>query len=410
MPTTFVQLLFPGFLLAIVQGVAALPWLYGLTGKSFRRYIKDPTILGYTAAALGAMTLLFTWLISENRSEASLLKWGRGYGSLLHVQLAIDFLVLFPQLILIIWPKGGAVALAAFRECWRQPMFWLISGLVGAFLPILMVVPYFTFGEDYKMMKQLDFDLTMLASALFGLLAASISINEEIEGRTAVTVMSKPISRRQFILGKYFGTLLGCWAMMLILGWNFTWCLYIKPYFDPLDDIRDTMPTEVVKMLTPHLESAVKTQEGAAFARGISQWFGETIAHHVGLLLTFGQVMVLLSICTALATRMPFIINLVICLFVFLIGHLAPVLVKVTASLAQDGGPALKLVHFISQLFNTIFPALEYFDVGGAIVRSSDLPILDFSIYVGSVFLYSVLYSAIGLFLALILFEDRDLA
>ena len=69
-----------------------------------------------------------------------------------------------------------------------------------------------------------------------------------------------------------------------------------------------------------------------------------------------------------------------------------------------------KLVSFIASLFNTIFPALEYFDMGSAIVRSNDLPMFDFSIYVASVFAYSVLYSAIGLVFALILFEDRDLA
>ena len=41
----------------------------------------------------------------------------------------------------------------------------------------------------------------MLASAAFGVLVAAVSISEEIEGRTAVTLMSKPVSRRQFLLG-----------------------------------------------------------------------------------------------------------------------------------------------------------------------------------------------------------------
>ena len=160
--------------------------------------------------------------------------------------------------------------------------------------------------------------------------------------------MSKPISRRQFIIGKYAGTLLACWAMTLILGWVLTWCLYIKPYFDPLDDVQDTMSIETVELITPPKEKLIDSpenqakgrqvsritraisfvagqfcQEGVSFVRGSARWFGETIAHHIGLLLTFGQVMILLSICTALATRLPFIINLVICLFIYFIGHLA---------------------------------------------------------------------------------------
>ena len=82
-----------------------------------------------------------------------------------------------------------------------------------------MVVPYFTLGDDYKLMKQVGFDAVMLFSALFGLLTASISVNEEIEGRTAITVISKPVSRRQFFIGKYLGILLACWTMTLLLGW-----------------------------------------------------------------------------------------------------------------------------------------------------------------------------------------------
>jgi hypothetical protein len=249
----------------------------------------------------------------------------------------------------------------------------------------------------------------MLSTALFGLLAASISINEEIEGRTAITVMSKPISRRQFLVGKYLGTLMGCWAMVLILGWILNWALYIKPFFDKLDDVNDMMPGEVIELLTPRFGKLVPTPEGRDFAHGVATWMGESLAHHVGLLLVFGQVMVLLAICTALATRMTFVVNLVVCLFVFLIGHLAPVLVSETQQRADEGA-ALKLVNFIAQLLSALFPALEYFDMGPAIIRSSDVPMRDFTIYVASVFGYAVLYSAIGLILGLILFEDRDLA
>ena len=73
---------------------------------------------------------------------------------------------------------------------------------------VSVVIPYFTFGDDYKMMKQLGFDMIMLSTMLFGVLAASMSISEEIEGRTAVTLMSKPVTRRQFLLGKFLGILL----------------------------------------------------------------------------------------------------------------------------------------------------------------------------------------------------------
>jgi hypothetical protein len=409
MTTPFLSLFFAGLVLAAVQVVAAIPWLWGLDPRGFKRSAKDPTVLGYVFGTIIGLGLLLAWFMSERRVTVVLQDYGRYYGSVLHAQLALDFLVLLPQALLLVWPKGGAVALSTFRECWRQPMFWLIAVLATFLMALSMVVPYFTFGEDYKMMKQIGFDIVMFSSALFGLLASSISVNEEIEGRTAITVMSKPINRRQFLIGKYVGTLMGCGAMTLLLGWVLTWALYIKPYFDKLDDVNDTMPAEVIALLTPDFAKAVPTPEGGAFAQGAAAWCGEALAHHVGLLLVFGQVMVLLAICTALATRMSFTVNLVICGFVFMVGHLAPVLVQVTAQAAQDNA-ALRLVNFIAQLLNALFPALEYFDMGPAIIRDSAVPMRDFTIYVLSVFGYAVLYSAIGMILGLILFEDRDLA
>src|SRR5262249_40128076 len=141
-------------------------------------------------------------------TEPALEYMGRVYGSVLHLQLLADFFVLTFALLLKVWPKGAAVALSAFREGIRQPMFWLIVlGAVG-FMVVVPFLPYFTFGEDHLMVRELGQDVIMLGALIFGAVLASMSISEEIEGRTAVTLMSKPVSRRQFLLGKYAGILL----------------------------------------------------------------------------------------------------------------------------------------------------------------------------------------------------------
>jgi ABC-2 family transporter protein len=412
MSTPFLELFVAGTILALIQFIAALPWLWAIDPLGFRRWVRDPAILGYAGAAVLAAGAGIALLLGQGGDTASVQRDGRIYGSILHLQLAVDFFVLVPQLLLWIWPKGGAVALATFRESIRQPMFWLVAGLATLLIIVSMVIPYNTFGEDYKMMKQLGFDTVMLSAALFGLLAASISIHEEIEGRTAITVMSKPINRRQFLIGKYVGVLLACWAMTLLLGWVLNWALYIKAsgFFDRLDDVNDTMPVEVQNLLTPSFANVIPTPEGKVFAQGVAVWTGEVLAHHVGLLLNFGQVMVLLAICTALATRMQFVVNLTICLVIFLLGHLAPVLVQVTGKMVQEGSSAMQLVYFVAQLLNAVFPALEYFDMGPAIIRDNPVPMWDFFVYVLSVFGYSLLYTAIALILGLVMFEDRDLA
>lgn len=410
MSTPSLQLILASLVLAIPQVLAALPWINAVDGRPFRRWIVDTKVLAYIAGATIVLSVALAWNMNV-LADISEIEWfGRVYGALFHVQLVLDFIIVAPRILLQLWPKGGAVAIAAYRESLRQPMFWLIAILAAILILVSMFIPYFTLGDDYKLMKQVGFDAVMLFSALFGLLTASITVNDEIEGRTAITVISKPVSRRQFFIGKYLGILLACWTMALLLGWVLTWALYWKPRFDPLDDVLDPMPYEVSHWMSPQLEKAVPTVEAKAWARGMGLWIGETTAHHLGLVRIFGQVMILLAICTALATRLQFVVNLVVCLGVFLIGNLSPIMVHVTDKPENEGNPALQLVRFIAQLFNAVFPSLDAFDMGPAIIRDTPLSTLSFFGFVATVFLYALIYTAVAILAGLLLFEDRDLA
>src|SRR5262249_55526534 len=145
---------------------------------------------------------------------------GRWYGVVLSLQLFFDLFVVFFGVMLVVWPRGASVALAAFREGVRQPMFWFFIVFALVLMVIMPFLPYFTLTPegDFKMVKELGYDTIMLFAAAFGVLAASISISEEIEGRTAITLMSKPVSRRQFLLGKFLGILMAAALMTGMLG------------------------------------------------------------------------------------------------------------------------------------------------------------------------------------------------
>jgi len=326
-----------------------------------------------------------------------LLLWGRVFGAVLQVQLTLDFFALFFPLLLLLWPQGGAVALAAFREGVRQPLFWVI--MVGAVLLMVAApfIPYFTFGEDVKMVRELGYDTIMLAAVVFSVVAASMSISEEIEGRTAVTVMSKPVSRRHFLLGKFAGILLAALLMTGLLAWFFEGMMWFKLWFDS-EQVPDPAWLEPGRVA---LGSWAAT--AANFILGAGVWLEQGLVVLRGSLFGVCQVMVLLAIAVALATRLPMIVNLVTCLLVFFLGHLTHVLVAVSSGRNT-------LVNFIARFFDNVLPGLEYFDYGPVVVRDVPLDPGKFSIYLGSIVAYAVLYSIIALLFGLILFEDRDLA
>jgi hypothetical protein len=323
---------------------------------------------------------------------------GRVYASVLQLQLAIDLFVVIFLVLLWTWPKGAAVAIAAFREGIRQPMFWLFLAGGLLIMGVAVLLPFYTFGEDLRMMIEIDYDIIMALAVIFAVFTASISISEEIEGRTAITLMSKPLSRRQFLLGKYIGILLAGLLMTLLLGWLFNWAIYGKRWFDKMDVLatdREPIPVQLTAFLDAYVPAGVATD----FVRGAGMWLFKTQSLVPGLMLGFGQLMVLLAIAVSLATRLPMILNVPICLLLYFLGHLTPVLTDIARRYqAEAGGSAVaQMLSFMAQLFNALLPNLEYLGPNMAPIA-------------GYVMVYCVLFTVIVLLFGLILFEDRDLA
>ena len=68
---------------------------------------------------------------------------------------------------------------------------------------------------------------------LLALLTASSTVADEIEGKTAITLLSKPINRRQFIVGKFLGIELGVFVpSMCLLGALFATGVWYKFAYD----------------------------------------------------------------------------------------------------------------------------------------------------------------------------------
>jgi hypothetical protein len=417
--------LLAGILLALLQFLAALPWLWAVDPKGFRETASSASSMAYVLGGVAFGGVLMALFLGYHNDAQVLMWYGRYiYGAVLHLQLLIDFFIFLPYIVMVFWPKGGVVAFAAYREGCRQPMFWIITVAAVVVTWLAVVLPYFTFGDDYKMMKGIGFDVMMLGAVLFGVLASSTSISEEIEGRTAVTLMSKPVNRRQFLIGKFMGILLACLVMTLFIGWNLNYSLRAMREFDPInnspdpadpqgmvqpDKVVDPMTLQAQRTVVPIFEKPVPSAPGKALARGVGLWFSDTLAHTLGGLLGFGQVMILVAIASALATRVSFVVNVVLCLMIYIMGHLAPVVVQVTEA-APGGGVGVGLVGFLGNLFNVLLPALEFFNMGPAIIREAPLDLWQFGTYVLTVFGYSILYTGIALLVGLLLFEDRDLA
>jgi hypothetical protein len=97
------------------------------------------------------------------------------------------------------------IAANAFMELVRQPVFLLLMTASVSFEIFLAVPYYFAFGDEPKLVEN-SVLAVMFLSGLFGaVLSASSSLAREIRSGTALAVLSKPVGRLKFLLGKYVG-------------------------------------------------------------------------------------------------------------------------------------------------------------------------------------------------------------
>jgi len=99
------------------------------------------------------------------------------------------------------------VAGAAFRESVRDRVPYTMVVFAVLMMAASYLISELTAGQDLKIIK----DLGLAAMSVFGLaIAVFIGIGlvaKEVERKSVFGLLTKPVTRAQFILGKYFGLL-----------------------------------------------------------------------------------------------------------------------------------------------------------------------------------------------------------
>ena len=270
-------------------------------------------------------------------------------------------------------PRVWALSLSTAKNEMAQPLYLLLLaiGLFGVLL--FSVIPFNTMGDDIRLLKDSGVTLIMVLAMLQAVWSAGTSVSDEIEGRTALTVLSKPVSRRSFVLGKYAGIVLSVLVLFVILAA----VLLVVVAYKPIYDARESSSEDPV------------WQVGH-----------EEIMTTVPVLgLYFMQTMVIAGIAVALATRLPLIANFITCFVIYVIGNLTSPLVA-----SSEGNN--ELVGFFGKLIAVVVVNLNAFNVQAAVDAGNPIP----PIYLAAAFNYLICFAIAIWMLAMLLFEDRDLA
>jgi Cu-processing system permease protein len=114
--------------------------------------------------------------------------------------------------------KIAAIARVTFRDALRQKL--AVNLLIFALLMISasVVLSELTFGEQYRIVS----DLALSSAELFGTLIAVFLgaglVAGDVQRRTLYPIVAKPVSRAEYLLGRYAGLLATLFLNLLVMA------------------------------------------------------------------------------------------------------------------------------------------------------------------------------------------------
>jgi len=250
--------------------------------------------------------------------------------------------------------KTLAMAANTFREAIRDRILYLLLAFAILMIGSSRLLSLLTVGAEEKIVK----DIGLASISLFGVATAIFVgvglVFKEIEKRTVYTLVSKPIGRSQFILGKYLGLVMVLAVNVAVMTFFFFALLLAKGWMDA------------------GLTSAV--------------------------VLIFVELLLVTAIAILFSSFSTPILSSLFTVTFYIIGHLSWGLLLLAEKVEGEAA------RFVCKLLYQLLPNLEALNVKGLVVHGRDVP-LDQVLFAS---LYGVSYTVIVLVVSVIIFRRRD--
>jgi ABC-type transport system involved in multi-copper enzyme maturation permease subunit len=251
--------------------------------------------------------------------------------------------------------KIKAIMINTFREAIRDRILYNLLLFALLIIGGSILLGTLTIGEQQKIIK----DMGLASISIFGtLIAVFVGIGlvyKEIERKTIYNIISKPVHRYQFFIGKYLGLILTLLVNVLIMTGGFLSIIYF------MDGSIQFSLVEAIFLI--FMELAMVTAVALFFSSFTTPTLSATFT-----------------------------------LAIYVIGHLSRDL-KVFGAKSE-----LPWVRYMTGFLYYLLPNLENFNIKGQVVHNLPLP----ANFVPLSFLYSFIYIGILLMLAIYIFGQRD--
>ena len=108
------------------------------------------------------------------------------------------------------------IARNTLREAVRNKVLYALLFFAIFIIGTGVVLSGLSYVESERILQDFGFAAIRLFSVAIAIFVGVSLIHREVERRTVYTILSKPISRAEFLLGKYVGLVVTIWMQMAI--------------------------------------------------------------------------------------------------------------------------------------------------------------------------------------------------
>ena len=88
----------------------------------------------------------------------------------------------------------------------------------------------FTFEQELKILKDVSFGSMTLFASIFSIVGTALLIPKDIEDRTLYTILTKPVPRFEYLVGKLIGIILLVAVSLILMSSLFFTVLYFRQH------------------------------------------------------------------------------------------------------------------------------------------------------------------------------------
>jgi ABC-type Na+ efflux pump permease subunit len=273
---------------------------------------------------------------------------------------------------------------------------------VFAFMAIFAVVligASFAFADlkseqELKMLKDVSFAAMQLFCMLFAVAGTALLIPRDVEDRTIYTILCKPVSRLEYLLGKFLGMVLVLVMSLAAMDLLFTAILHLKQ--------NAVIEQNIAELEYRRYTSQEDREKAAAEVVNLITTQGVGWNLQAGVAAILAKSVVLTAVTLLMSTfATSTLFTIMASLAMMVIGHAQALAREVL--LGDSGGGVLP--RLVAGAVAILFPDFKTFDVLDAVITGVVIPGVEVLKMGGLCAVYCVIY----LLAAWILFAEKEL-